>query len=338
MNRSLLSVVVVSFTACAPGAVLLPDGGCEVEHATGGGGGSHASGGAGGSAGGTAGGSTGGGGGGGAGGSPSGTGGGASSELTLAWDWSTSTGNSMGALLDTSKPTPLSSFRTAGNLPLLNVTPATGLGFPASMTNVLSTTLTGTQSSDVRAIDLWPAPQPGESLFFRLYVRYEIPDSYGNLGRSAHHPIQPEPGSCPLVWQMTFGSNANGTLDMGFAFSTSGAGFSLIGVLRKSTTYRFEWAFHRQTSGTYKVDIRIYDGAGALVADDARFISQWNPDYTTPLSMKDPDLMLSDACIRRMMIGYNGPSWPEMNDAFARFGGWAVRLSSDRSAWLGAYP
>jgi hypothetical protein len=164
-------------------------------------------------------------------------------------------------------------------------------------------------------------PEPGQSLYFRLYVRYDIPNSYGNLSAASHHPLQPEPGTCPAAWAFNIGSNADGTLEVNFNFQGSSAGFWLNRVVRKFETYRWEWVFHRQANGTYKADIRIYDSGGTLVADANDFISRWNPDYTTPLSVKNPDLSMSDSCIRRMMVGYNGPSWPGMMDAYAYFGG-----------------
>lgn len=256
---------------------------------------------------------------------------------TWAWDWSTATGNTATALLDQSKTPPLQSYRTAANLPLLHVTPAAGFGFPTGMANVLTSTLNGQSSNDVRAVDQWPAPAPGQSIFFRLYVRYEIPNSYGTLGSASHHPIQPEPGSCPADWAWKIGSFTDGTLELGINFQGSGAGFYADHILRKDQTYRWEWAFHRQASGRYKADVRVYDAAGALVADDSRFISRWNPDYTTPLSVKDPDLTMSDGCLRRMMVGYNGPAWPLMTNSFARFGGWAVRIAGSPTAWIGPY-
>jgi hypothetical protein len=253
----------------------------------------------------------------------------------VSWDWSTATGNTSSAILDAGKTPPWSAWRTAGGLPLLNVTSASGLGFPSA--NVLRTTLGGTNSSDVRALDLWPVPAPGQSLYFRMYVRFDIPDRYGNLGSSNHHPIQPEPGVCPSNWAFYVGSFADGTLDIGWAFNTSSAGFFLSRVLRKYQTYRWEWAFHRQPNGAYKADIRIFNAAGQLVADGRNFISRWNPDYTSPLSSKNPDLNISDSCIRRLMVGYNGPSWPSMSDAFTYYGAVSVKVSNNSNDWIGPY-
>jgi hypothetical protein len=255
--------------------------------------------------------------------------------VDFASDWSTATGSSSAALLDASNTTAWSTWRTAAGLPLLNVVSAAGLGFPSA--NALRVSIDGTQSSDIRAIDLWPAPAPGQSLFFRLYARFDIPNSYGNLGASSNHPIQPEPGSCPYNWAFNVGSFQDGTLDLRWTFSSSGAGFGLSRVLRKFQTYRWEWAFHRQQNGTYKADIRIFDTSGNLVADGRHFISQYNPDYSTPLSTKNPDLNISDACIRLLMIGSNGPSWPSMTNSFTYYGAAAVRLSNSQTDWIGAY-
>lgn len=264
-----------------------------------------------------------------------GGGGGGGGSFVFASDWSTATGTSDAALRDTNKNPPWSTWRTAAGLPLLNVVQAGGLGFPSA--NALRTTLTGTQSSEVRAVDLWPQPAPGQSLYFRLYARFDIPDSYGNLSGASHHPIQPEPGSCPYEWEFQIGSFSDGTLEATFRFETSGAAFVLSRVLRKFQTYRWEWAFHRQQSGSYKADIRIYDMAGNLVADDSDFISRWNPDYSTPMSTKDPNLTFSSQCIRRLMLGYNGAQWPSMSDSYTYYGGMAVRLSNSSSDWIGPY-
>lgn len=261
--------------------------------------------------------------------------------LVFASDWRTSTGTSDDALLDTTRTPAWSSVRKGSNMDQLQVVSASGLGFPSTMSQVLRAAHRGTQSCDVRAAELWPAPAPGQSIYFRMYLRFSIPDSYGNLGSSSHHPIQPDSGTCPMEWEFTFGSKSDGTLEANYGFYTSGAGFSNhqdTSKLKKFETYRWEWAFHRQASGTYKTDIRVHDSTGALVLDDDDFISRFNPDYTTPLSTKDPDLTFSDHCIRRLFVGYNGPNWPDFNDdSFMYVGGVAVKLSNSANDWIGPY-
>jgi hypothetical protein len=203
------------------------------------------------------------------------------------------------------------------------------------MANVLRVTYVGTTYSDVRAYDpaLWTNPVSGETVYYRVYYRLDVPNSYGSLGALGHHPIEPDIGNCPFQYEYEIGPNGDGSMIM---YVNSSAGrYGL--TLQKSTAYRFEWALTRQSAATtYKMQQRIYNSAGTLVADNNNFLNTASPAHS--IAQDNPNITITDTdrCMTRMTLGTNGPSgWDAAvnNDIFAYFGGMAV----SKSGWIGPY-
>jgi len=250
--------------------------------------------------------------------------------LIFASDFSTALGNSANAISDGGKPIHWND--THPDADQLYVVSAAGLGFPSNITNVLRTRYMGVNSADVKTLDQWAEPATGQSLYFRMYYRLDIPNSYGNLASGGHHPIEPVPGACPFQWEIRIGSNANGTMD----FKVSLAAYDYMLTLNKFQTYRYEWSFKNRTStGSYKFEIRVFDASGNLVGWNGSFIRM---NTTISLAADDPTFALGSECLRSLTVGSNGPSgWESVGvnaaDAFSYHSGVAV----SRTGWIGPY-
>ncbi len=255
--------------------------------------------------------------------------------LIFVSDWSTAVGASMNAVFDQGR-TPHWNSEACGIQPnLIEVVPAAGLGFPASMANVLQVSYNGENCADVISLDQWAAPARNESIYFRLYLRTSIPDSVGTPPMSSHHPIEPKPGACPFQWEFAVGPRSNGTWDLRYVTPADYPlnGFNVEG-LAKNAAYRLEWALHRQVDGSYRADLRLYNAAEQLVADDVSFLAS---DVGTSLADADPAIAIDDECMRALLVGNNGPSgWDAVtlaSGARMYYGGVAV----GRSGWIGPY-
>lgn len=254
--------------------------------------------------------------------------------LVFSSDWSTATGSSAAAVRDTGSTTPWAEVTNPAQHAV--IANASGLGFPASMQNALRVTYDGSSSAEVRCFDCWTAPQIGQSLYYRWYFRFDIPDSYGDLPIQPHHPFAARFGQCPFEWEFKFGPRADGSLEMSIPFYASSVIVEPAMPLQKSATYRVELAFHRQAATTYKVDVRLYDQAGALVFDDATLQVAGTPGQT--LASLDPDITISqDTCLQSLQLGSNGPgsTWSTVtnSDAFLYLGGVAV----GSAGWVGPH-
>jgi len=250
--------------------------------------------------------------------------------LVFASDFSTGMGNSQAAITDASKPIHWNDWHPDADQ--LYVVSAAGLGFPAGINNVLRTRYMGVNSADVKTLNQWPEPLTGQGMYFRIYYRLDIPNSYGTLASGGHHPIEPVPGACPFQFEFRIGSNTNGTMDFKATLPTG----DYLQVLNKFQTYRFEWAFTNRTSaGAYKFEIRVYDASGTQVASNSTFHRM---NSTITLGQDNPDVPLASDCIRSLTIGSNGPSgWESVGttaaDAFSYHSGVAM----SQVGWIGPY-
>ena len=256
-----------------------------------------------------------------------GTSGGAA--LVFASDFSTALGNSAAAISDANKTPHWNDIHPDADQ--LYVISAAGLGFPSTIANVLRTRYMGVNSADVKTINQWPEPAAGQSQYYRIYYRLDIPNSYGNVPSPGHHPIEPIPGSCPYEWEFRIGSNSDGTMD--FKVSLPAADYNM--RLNKFQTYRFEWAFLNRTTGGYKFAIRVFDASNTIVGWNGTFIRM---NTTRTLAADDPLVSVSTACIRALTIGSNGPSgWESIGttamDAFSYVSGVAI----SQAGWIGPY-
>ena len=250
--------------------------------------------------------------------------------LVFASDFSTGLGNSQAAITDASKPIHWNDWHPDADQ--LYVVSAAGLGFPAGVNNVLRTRYMGYNSADVKTLSQWPEPVTGGSMYFRIYYRLDIPNSYGNLPSGGHHPIEPMPGACPFQWEYRIGTYTDGTMDWKVSLPTG----DYVQRLNKFQTYRFEWAFKSRTSaGAYKFEIRVYDASGTQVASNSTFHRM---NSTITLGQDNPDVPMGSDCIRSLTIGSNGPTgWETVGttaaDAFSYHSGVAM----SQVGWIGAY-
>jgi hypothetical protein len=270
--------------------------------------------------------------------------------------FNTATGNGDAAVRDTNLTVPWTEH--TNNLPYstrseCRVVSATGLGFPAGMTNVLLADHYETTFSDVRVVDQWTAPVGTESLYFRLYYNCSIPNSYGNLPINSYHPIEPQPNNPPFEFEFLVEVKGDGTFKLWMAIALQVTGYAteryITPALNKFEAYRIEWRYIRQSTldanrGLYKYDARITNSAGTVVADRTNMVASFDSHNT--LAVDDPATPLTElsgtsSTVRALTIGTNGPaSWDTpvavggvTRDAFTYYGGVAV----SKQDWCGAY-
>jgi uncharacterized protein YjdB len=243
-------------------------------------------------------------------------------------DWRTATGTGTTALRDGTK---WSEWVNYGGPQLLSVVPATGLGFPAAMSNVLRVLQAG--ESDAEHMQLTngiPLPTVGSHLYYRIYTRV---DEAAQAGRGSDHPVEPMPGACPFLWTFKRQISSTGwTPEWQFSNTPSEEWWNLRVQLQKNTVYRLEWHFHFITASTFKFDTRIYDAAGTLLYTDIDFLSGNFLNQT--LAARDPDFRNSNNdCFRHLFVGNNGQAnWANTN-TYTYWGG--VKVCRD--GWCGAY-
>jgi hypothetical protein len=218
-----------------------------------------------------------------------------------------------------------------GGPQLLQVVPATGLGFPAAMTNVLRVLQLGEQDAEhMQLTNGIPAPQVGDHYYYRIYTRV---DEAAQAGRGSDHPVEPMPGSCPFLWTFKRQISATGwTPEWQFSNTPSEEWWNLRVQLQKNTVYRLEWHFHFITSSTFKFDTRIYDAAGTLLYTDADFLSGNFLNQT--LLARDPSFRnTNNDCFRHLFVGNNGQANWAATNTYTYWGG--VKVC--RNGWCGAY-
>jgi hypothetical protein len=242
-------------------------------------------------------------------------------------DWRTATGTGTTALRDGTK---WSEWVNYGGPQLLSVVPATGMGFPAGMTNVLRVLQMGEQDAEhMQLTNGVPAPSAGSHLYYRIYTRVDE----AAQGGGSDHPVEPVPGSCPFLWTFKRSIGANGwTPEWQFSNTPSEEWWNLRVQLQKNTVYRIEWHFFFTTASTFKFDTRIYDAAGTLLYTDVDFLSGNFLNQT--LQARDPDFRnTQNDCFRHLFVGNNGQANWNATNTYTYWGG--VKVCRD--GWCGAY-
>jgi hypothetical protein len=183
-------------------------------------------------------------------------------------------------------------------------------GFPAG--KALRVAYSGESCSEVQIDDL-PVPGNGQAIWYRLYVRSELT---GNAGDAGHHPVQFAPGSCAFEWAWKWG--APGFRDWQVSFQrTSGSNNEWGTPLQGSTTYRMEWMLRRVSGNSWDFQMRVYNAAGNLIA------AQNNNQRVS----------IDANCVRRLMVGVNGPTGFGGVSGSVYYG--AVAVSTE--GWIGEY-
>ncbi|HWA59392.1 MAG TPA: hypothetical protein VG692_19215 [Gemmatimonadales bacterium] len=264
-------------------------------------------------------------------------------------DWSTGTGSSDGVIRDNGKAVPWSS-RWGGN-GSLSVVAASGLGFPATMTNVLRVQHYQQDFDWVMANNLWQLPAVGSAIYFRVYLRNTVGDNVdAGSSYASTHPVESEGnpnGISGGYYAMHYGSYADGTFpfyvnvnNAAYPYNgwTPGAPSSTHGgrnydpaTLVKNTTYRVEWKFTRVAAGRYDLDMRIYGSDDKTLLFDRSNIFAWGGSRQT-LATNGSNLPIDDAHMTELRIGING-GFATPSPQFVYWGGFAVCAND----WCGPY-
>lgn len=291
-----------------------------------------------------------------------GGGGGGQPALVFASAWDTGTGSTDAALRDTGSTTPWTEAHNGSTFQLINVVSASGLGFPAGMTNVLKFEYNNEDSAECRAENIWTLPAVGSSIWYRIYYRIDVPDGF-TTPNASHHGIEPVFGNCPGIWEFKIGpgdptspgaggankDQNNTNLDAThFCFDlnfNAGSSFWRSPTLTKGTVYQWRWQIKRETSTTMSFqNLEVRSASGTLIGGPSDFIcpnngrtfAQDNPSNTADFtSGPTPPSTTGDAneCLQTLTCGQNGPStWNVTHgtaNGFGYVGGVAVSKVGD---------
>ncbi len=258
--------------------------------------------------------------------------------VSLAWfsDWRTATGDSQAARYD--------GTRWNGQLcaaPVLDVVPATGLGFPT--TNALRARYRRPgECQMVQVTNRWRAPPVGGALFLRFYVRNDLPE--GSVVGNPHplHLGRAGTAGPPYALWFNFGAPSGGrarmVLQLGGGPMYPDQFWSF--PFDAGRAYRVEVRVRRLTAQTATPDLRVFDAAGALVGQSA----DWNNDEIganrRTLAQSAPVFPVTDDSFTLLEVGNNDPGGlvESMTDRVVSFAGVAVVVSDGNDAWPGAWP
>lgn len=197
--------------------------------------------------------------------------------LVFASDWSTGTGEGAAAMLDTRQAIPWD--RQFGNGNGNEVVAATGLGFPAGMTNVLKAVMewngSGAATDALRldnASKIIPVPDVGEGIFYRWYIRIDTPDTF--TADDSVHPFQDGFAVSDCNWWFRVITRTNGTWvpELRMANANTWPNYGWQGpALAKGVVYRFEVNVHRNAASTYQIHVRVFNSTNTLLYDDDDF-------------------------------------------------------------------
>ncbi|HYC52479.1 MAG TPA: hypothetical protein VEB19_15310 [Gemmatimonadaceae bacterium] len=262
-------------------------------------------------------------------------------------DWSTAVGTSDAAKRDTSSSTPWGGVR--GNSSAVETLATAGLDAAWPTANAFVIRVPAGQSSLGAA---WSQPYinlglpgNGSHRFFRMYTAMLWADSHGH-GNTLFGSTVPGSGNVEHGVESaditgTGGGdgfnpmwlcNANGHWMFAWRDINTGQRFNCDTILlNKFATYRVE--FHvAYGATTYTVQVRIYDGAGVLVLDDADLVSNG-------VSLTNATFAYTPAEHQEFRVGCNGPTsnygdtGTQAGDAFRAHG--AVAISD--TDWCGPY-
>lgn len=261
-------------------------------------------------------------------------------------DWSTATGTSAAARLDTGKAIPWSNNIGSGaDGAFISVVPATGLGFPGSMTNVLQVLYNAPDDYEwIIANNRWSAPSGTGSLYFRIYLRHAGTNAGDGPWASAH-PVESEGGTGGVAgdfYTFKLGNWADGTFPFAWVIDASNiywspgvsndATHNSPGPLTKNTTYRIEWKVTRVDATHYKSDMRIYGSDDTTLLFTSSNIYVWfGGTMAADSTNSGAGYVLDDAHVADFRLGKNG-GWG-FSGSKVYWGGFAV----SNTDWCGAY-
>lgn len=257
---------------------------------------------------------------------PSGGGGSPDADTVFRSDFGTATGTSTTALLDGSK---WSAYEGNG---IMSVVSASGLGFPASIANVMQVDYNSDSTFDwVYGTNIFPYPSNlGDSLYLRMYFRHAGTNAVDGPWASAH-PMESEGGHsgvAGLFWDLKLGNWADGTFPFAWVIDSPSLYLSYVtnndathgapAALTKNVTRRLELKFTNTGTNSFALDSRLYAGDDTTLIADRNSIYEWGGAALSTLSTAQP---LDSTHLRSLRIGKNG--------------GWGTGASGSKVYWSG---
>ncbi|HEY0674230.1 MAG TPA: hypothetical protein VGD27_18295 [Longimicrobiales bacterium] len=187
-------------------------------------------------------------------------------------DWRAATGNSPEAVADGGKWNIVS----RGANESMKIIPASGLDFPSRNVFQMIATARWEGFGIVRKTGL-PIPAPGESRYYRWYMRMMQPDDIHDFQT---HPVQDGNAASQTNWMFVVHNGAtqnhgSSPIPRGqwqpqfWSGGSAGNNARWYGpMLPKNQTFRFELQIERTGADTYRMHVRIYDRANTLIAGD----------------------------------------------------------------------
>ena len=214
-----------------------------------------------------------------AGGQGGGPGGGGSVPVELAWEtsWEAATGRSHEALTDGDRLIE-AGFPSDRLLEVVQLDDPILQDWP---TNALQIEFQGPESSVVAVANAWPAPNVGESIYYRFFLFNALP-----AGAEVwfEHGMQSNIGDISHAFQLFAPEASTTQFGIGWA-SRDLPGAYMAQGLPAATPLRVEWAFHREPGeASARVEIRIFDETVSLTSPqwtEADFFSDYGEGNTT---------------------------------------------------------
>ncbi len=275
-----------------------------------------------------------------------GAGGGGDTEIpadnVALFNWLTGTGTGDAAVRDTDRDLPWD--MQSGNGALNTVIASTGLDFPCSRVykciaessgGAIQTNKTDQLRLEHENLHL-PIPAIGESLFYRWYQRYLVPDSIDSSD-STPHSVQDGPAASTnnWMWETPVGSDGTWTPQFNFGVNAYPNNRWSTPALLKNQTYRVEFQVKRVGTSTFEPHCRIYDSDDVLVRSDADFV---NRDGSKTFASIGSLTLRDIAYLAGWQMGNNGPSWRNVTAGQHPYDMWcfgAARVRTDD--WIGPH-
>ena len=237
---------------------------------------------------------------------------------------------------------------------------ASGLGFPAQMTNVWRYEIPNANTACQPKVEgQWTIPAVGEYQFYRYYIRCDFPDGLNPADQHFFHigtDTEDDSAayeSCHWLNGVEAGSGGgvlNGEYRIQMmpnwqSVETSDTAWYNI-YLNTTNVYRIETRAYRSGTNQCRYAMRVYDSAGNLRDTAGRDEEVWFEYYGAQGWTDLPDFVLdiSPGSAQEhwgvIEIGYNGssPTGTFTPTPYVYLGGMAVRVSSSADDWIGAYP
>lgn len=289
-------------------------------------------------------------------------------------DWDYATGNSDAAVLGQANGNDGSSgfgecfdewtanigdLLTVVAVPTLPTVSGASQSWPDGMTNVLRVEwedFNGDSTKMVQCDSCWVPPAIGEYQFWRLYEYREciVGEACGghwlhggnnNAGGTSEYAGVVYKGVSNIATDSTYTLQVNPGETCNSCGGPGGGVFATNDTIKSFRLYRIEFRWHRVSSTTFRIAFRMYNGtSGALIVDESDFLCEGGSGKCMVAGYRNTALGDSLTTYSRIdmwhsaEIGNNGSYPINSTPHYQYIGGWAVRVSSDSTAWIGAYP